>query len=75
MMLICTIDMVLQVASSATKLHLPAKQLVLILGVLLLPLINGIEPLVEAGELIIQVLIEVGCIEIRRAHCNAAPSH
>ena len=38
---------------SAIKLHLSMKQLVLILSVLLLLLINGIEPQVEAGEPII----------------------
>jgi len=44
MMLICIINMVLQVALPTIKLYLPTKQLVLILSVLLLPLINSIEP-------------------------------
>ena len=40
------------------QIHLPTKQLVLILSVLLLPLINGIEPQGGAREAIVYVLIE-----------------
>ena len=60
--------MVLQVALSA-------KQLVLILSVLLLPLINGIEPQVEAGEMIIHILIKVGSVKTRGGRLSAGLSH
>ena len=55
MVLICGVDMVLQVLLLEIKLHLPAKQLVLILSVLLLPVINRIDPQVEVREVIIHV--------------------
>jgi len=42
--LVCIVHMALQVALPAIKVHLPMKQLVLILSVLLLPIINGVEP-------------------------------
>jgi len=51
----------LQIALSAVKLHLPAKQFLLILSVFLLLLINGVKPQVEAGKMIIHVMVEVGC--------------
>jgi len=56
-------DVVLQVALPAIKLHLLAKQLMLILSALLLPLIKGIEPQVEAGEMIMHVMVEVGSVK------------
>ena len=43
------------------------KQLVLILSVLLLPLIISIKPQVEAGEMIIHVLVEVGSVKAQGA--------
>ena len=57
------------------KVSLPAKQLVLILSVLLLPLINGIEPQVETGEMVIYMLIKVGSIKTRGARLSVALSH
>jgi len=44
MVLICEINMIFQIVLSAIKFHLPVKQLMLILSMLLLPLINGNEP-------------------------------
>ena len=63
MVLVCEIKIMLQIALPAIKLHLPAKQLVLIVRTLLLPLIYGIEPQVEAGKVIIHVLIEMSSAE------------
>ena len=73
--LVCIVDMVLRVALPAIKVHLPAKQLVLILSALLLLLINGIKPQVETGEMIIHVLIKVHSIKTRGARLSATPSH
>ena len=73
MVLVCEIHRMLQIALPVMKLHLSAKQLVLIFSVLLMPLINGIEPQVEAREMIIQVLIEVGSVESQGALPIVAP--
>jgi len=59
--------MVLQVALSAIKVHLPTRQLVLVISVLLLPLINGINPQVEAREMVVHILITVPSIKTREA--------
>jgi len=75
MVLVCVADIVLQVLLLVIKLHLAAKQLILIMTMLLLLLINGIEPQMEVRKLTIQVLIKVGCIKTRRARRSAAPSH
>jgi len=74
MVLVCIVDMVLQVALPAVKVHISVKQLVLILSVLLLSLINGIEPQVEVAEVVIHVLIEVCSIKTRGAHLSATPN-
>ena len=71
MVLVCKIDMVLQVALPAINLHLPIKQLVLIISMLLLPLINGIEPQVEVREMLI--LIKVGSVKTQGACPNVGP--
>ena len=63
MVLVCEINMMLQNALLAVKLHLPVKQFLLILSMLLLPLINGVEPQVKVGKMIIHVLVEVGSVE------------
>ena len=63
MVLIYIVHMVLQVALSAIIVHLPAKQLVMILSVLLLSLINGIEPHLEVGERVVHILIKVDSIK------------
>ena len=55
------------------QVHLPAKQLVLILSVMLLLLINSIKPHVEVGEIIIHVLVEVGSIKAQGARPSVAP--
>ena len=73
MVLVREINMMLQIALSTIKLHLSTKQLVLILSMLLLLVINGIEPQVEARKVITRVLIEMGSIEARGAYPSAAP--
>ena len=75
MVLICIVNIMLQVLLPAIKLHLPMEQLLLALSVLLLMLINGIEPQVEVREMFIQILIEMGSIKARRACDIATPSH
>jgi len=67
--------MVLQVALPMIRFHLPMKQLVQILSVLLLPPIDGIEPQVDAGEVLIHILIDVGGIETQGAYLNTAHIH
>jgi len=71
--LIYIVNIMLQVLLPAIKLHLSVEQLLLGLSLLLLTLINCIEPQVEAGEVIIQILVEMGFIKARRAHDIAAP--
>jgi len=74
MVLVWEINMMLQIVLPVIKLHLSTKQLALILSVLLLlPLINSIDPQVEAGEMIIHVLIKVGSVEARGDHPSVAP--
>ena len=73
MVLICIVDMVFQIALSAIKVHMLVKQHVLIVS--MLPLINGIEPQVKAGEMVIHVLIKMRSIKTQGARLCAAPSH
>ena len=47
----------------AVELHLPMKQFLLILGMLLLACVSNIEPQVEAKEVIIEILVEMGFIK------------
>ena len=75
MVLICVVDMVLQVALLTIKVHLPTKQLMLILSVLLLPLINGIEPQVKARKIVVNILIETCSIKTRGARLSVVPNH
>jgi len=51
------------------------KQLMLILSMLLFSLINGIEPQIKVGEMIIHILIKVGSIKTQGALLSMAPSH
>jgi len=39
----------------------------------LLPLVNGVEPQVEAGKMIIHVMVEVGSVKARGTRPSAAP--
>jgi len=73
MVFISVVDVVLQVLLSTIKLHLLVEQLLLILSGFLLMLINWIESEVEAKEMIIHVLVEMGFIEARRNRFSMPP--
>jgi len=64
--LIHIIDMMLHVTLLAVKLILPTEHLGMILGMLFLPLIDGVQPQVATGEVVIKILIKVGLIELER---------
>jgi len=72
--LVCEIDIVLQVLLPAIKLHLSATQLLLILSMFLLTLVYCIKPQVEAREVVIHVMVEMGFIKAQRTRLSVAPS-
>jgi len=59
--------MVLQLLLLTVKLILLTKHLVMISGMLLLALIDSVQPQVEVGKVIIEVAIKVGLIEPEKA--------
>ena len=59
-------DTMLQISLSAVNLILPTEYLIMILVMLLLSLINGVNPHMETRKLVIKVMIKVGLIELRR---------